>query len=290
MINNTDINYEQLYMQKCTEIEELYKKLEDLKLKNNLLCEENKTQKLKITNSNTAKNGYKEEHFVCNDLNNNTQLKDTLKIFIPYNLNNCKQLKGNNKVDIQSNDGKFKAQVKKYKAKQFQQLDRHWIDTIIINIPELNDIKNILKNLCEIPLMENNKEIDKNKNRIVLSNNNYSVDELNKFLIVLNNNKTKILEFIFYGKNKDCFPEYLIGVEYIDNKRSNLIFFKIKDIISYLNKLKFEIKKNKTVISLGNVITIQRKGGDGGKKSSNQLQFKIIISLLDIKEQIKYKL
>jgi hypothetical protein len=44
----------------------------------------------------------------------------------------------------------------------------------------------------------------------------------------------------------------------------------------------FAIRKSRTVVELGPSFTIQRKGGDGGRKSANDVQFKIVPSLLDI--------
>ena len=55
---------------------------------------------------------------------------------------------------------------------------------------------------------------------------------------------------------------------------------KIEDIIDYLEPLDFTITKGKTVVKLDNIISIQRKGGDAGRKGSNQLQFKITVSNL----------
>ena len=77
-------------------------------------------------------------------------------------------------------------------------------------------------------------------------------------------------------------PEYLIGVQYENKKRTKIVVFTIKEIISYLEKLNFKISPRKTCILLGNnkTISLQRKGGDCGKKSSNQLQIKIILSNL----------
>lgn len=55
--------------------------------------------------------------------------------------------------------------------------------------------------------------------------------------------------------------------------------------------MNFKISPKKTRIILGNekykdIISLQRKGGDTGKKTSNQLQFKITISNL---KNIEYK-
>ena len=66
--------------------------------------------------------------------------------------------------------------------------------------------------------------------------------------------------------------------------------YKMNDVIKYLNTQNFKIRKSGTVIELGNSFTIQRKGGDSGRKSSNQLQFKIIISSLNELSEFEYLL
>ena len=241
-----------------------------------------------VGNSNPALNGYKEEKNVCNDLNNNNEIKKKGCNFLPDNIDFCQRKKGNHKIDIESKNGVLTAQVKKYKKGQFQHLDRHWVSDMIDNIPNLKNIKEMLKNLCEIPLQKNEKYIDKTKNRVLLDNENYTDDELIEFINTLNKNKREILEYAFYGKNNSDIPKYLIGVEYIKKKRSKIVFYKIEDIIDYLCKQNFEISKRKSVIKLGESISLQRKGGDSGRKGSNQLQFKIIISSLNIKDKFEY--
>lgn len=231
---------------------------------------------------NIAKNGYKEEELVCKDLNNN------ITGLVKFN-NNYERTKNKSKVDIKSIDNKIMCQIKKYKKNQFQQLDRHWIDDIIKVIPELEEIKYMLKNLCEIELLPNKTHINKTKNRLLLSLDNYDKKELDNLLFLLNNNKQKILEYVFYGTN-EYKPKYLIAVEYVNNERDNISIFRINKIIKYLMNLDFEITKKKSVIKLGNCISFQRKGGDNGKKSSNQFQTKIIISSLTTIKHINIKL
>jgi hypothetical protein len=239
-------------------------------------------KKISHTNSNTAKNGYKEEFLVCNDLNKNSDLRKSFVEFLGNNYDHCSRVNGNYKCDIQSNNKVINGQVKKYKKGQFQQLDRHWIDYLIKYIPELEEVSYILKNLCECPLLSNKTHIDKSKSIKKLCLSNYSQIELNNFIDILNKHKKEILNYAFFGTNQKLKPEYLFGIEYKDNIRRKIILYKIKDIIIYLEKLQFRISKRKTVIKLGNdsILSLQRKGGDGGKKSSNQLQTKIIVSKL----------
>lgn len=265
-------------------------KLENIILKkiiDNINYENNQLKK-KLIRSNTAKKGYLEEDLVCENLNKDNNLRE---IFIEFtkngNMKFFKKLRSNFKTDI-SDNGEYRIQVKKFKNNQFGQLDRHWVDDLIVSIPNLESIKNILKNLCEIPLKNCGKLIDKEKNRLLLSNENYSKSELINFINILEKSKNEILNYIFKGiKNS---PDYICGVEYIENKRNKLIIYKIADVIEYLNKFTFNINKSKSVISLGQCLSIQRKGGDSGKKSSNQIQFKLIFSKLRINNCISYQL
>jgi hypothetical protein len=254
--------------------------------------EELKVKLLSYTNSEAAKNGYKEEELVCKDLNNEV-IKKVLMPILGDDYDECNRITGNNKCDIESKNKKLKGQVKKFKRGQFQQLDRHWVINIIENIPELNEISEILKNLFEYPLLDNGTHIDKSKSIKKLCISNYSQEILDNLLCLLNKYKREILKYAFLGSNLDLEPEYLFGVEYKDDKRSSLIVFKIEKIIDYLEKLEFKISPKKSAIILGDrsTISLQRKGGDSGRKSSNQLQIKIILSnLINEVENLKYDL
>lgn len=255
-------------------------KIEDIKVKS-----------LSYTNSQTAKNGYKEEELVCKDLNNEA-IKEAFITILGINYNECNRIAGNHKCDIQSDNKILNGQVKKYKKGQFQQLDRHWTSSLIENIPELDEYSQILKDLFEYPLLPNGTQVDKSKNIKKLCNSNYSQEILDNFLDLLNKFKKQILEYAFYGTNLEIQPEYLFGVEYETEKRTKIVVFKIEDAIKYLEKLNFKISPRKTAILLGDngTISLQRKGGDSGKKSSNQLQIKFILSnLIDKVPILEYK-
>jgi len=241
----------------------------------------NKDNNLSYINSQTAKNGYKEEELVCKDLNI-PSIKEAFAPMLGDNYNECNRITGNNKCDIQSDNKILRGQVKKYKKGQFQQLDRHWISSICKNIPELNEASQILKDLFEYPLLPNGTHVDKSKNIKKLCNSNYSQEILDNLLDLFNKCKKQILEYAFYGSSLEIQPEYLFGVEYEKTKRNKLVVCKIEDVITYLEKLNFKISPRKTAILLGDnsTISLQRKGGDSGKKTSNQLQIKLILSNL----------
>ena len=268
------------------------KKYLDKKESMDIKSREHKKLRISELNSHTARNGYREEHLVCNDLNLNMELQNKIIQVTGRPFDTVSRLKGFNKTDILSADNILSIQVKKYKQGQFQQLDRHWVNNLIEFIPELDGIKELLKNMCEYPLLPDGIHVDKSASTTPLCSTNYSNQVLELFIDTLNDHKRKILEYAFYGTDLRFRPDYLIGVEHINKKRSKLSFFKIESIINYLESYTFTIKKSKKVISLGehNAITLQRKGGDSGKKSSNQLQFKIIISSLKGHEEFIYTL
>jgi len=230
-------------------------------------CEGTMEKSISYINSKTAKNGYKEEELVCKDLNSET-IKETLSPMLGNSYDNCNRIIGRHKCDIQSNDKIIKGQVKKYKQGQFQQLNRSWVSNLIENIPELNNASQILKDLFEYTLLPNGTHVDKTNSIKKLCNSNYSQEILDNFLGLLNNTRKHILEYAFLGTNLEMQPEYLFCVEYKDKKRIRLVVFKIQEVIGYLEKLEFKISPRKTVILLGDkgTISLQRKGGDNGKK------------------------
>jgi len=254
--------------------------------------EDKKVKLLSYINSQTAKNGYKEEELVCKDLNI-TLIKEAFTPMLGNNYNECNRITGNHKCDIQSDNKILRGQVKKYKKGQFQQLDRHWITCLIKNIPELNEVSQILKDLFEYPILPNGTHVDKSQNIKKLCNSNYSQEILDNLLDLLNKCKKQILEYAFYGSSLEIQPDYLFGVEYENTKRNKIVVLKIEDVIKYLEKLNFKISPRKTAILLGDngTISLQRKGGDSGKKSSNQIQIKLILSnLIDKVPMLEYKL
>jgi len=258
-------------------------RIKELEFEINKLKIENKELKKSITASQTAKHGYSEEVFVKDYINKN---KDKLNIFLKDQSDfDC--VLGNTKTDIANET--INIQVKKYKDGQFGQVDRHYVDDLINNIPELKPIKKYLKNMCELPL---NKEGTCNKTKLVikLNKNNYKEDELKILIDTLNKYKKKIVRHVLYGSNEKYKPYILCGVKYKDGNRTTIIFYKMKDVINYICKSNFIIRLSGTVIQLGDAFTMQRKGGDGGKKSANNLQFKLIFSKLDIDNKIQFNM
>jgi len=232
--------------------------------------------------SDTAKNGYKEEGIICHELNEDKSMKESLKPITGAQYDLCKRISGNSKTDVASENGVLKAQIKKIKKKQFQQVDRGWTKNLVNDIPSLHPIEQILCNCFEYPLKEDGRYVDKSVPLKKLTLDNYTQDELELFIEVLNKNKRKIVERAFLGYKESTQPNCLIASEYDKKKRIKIVAFKMNDIIDYLVTLDFKIGPKKTSVILGDdsVFQMKRKGGDGGKKVSNHVQFMITVSKL----------
>lgn len=239
--------------------------------------------------STTAKNGFKEEDFLVKKLNEDNKLQKLLEKFTGKNIiNDACKIKGNKKSDICISN--INIQHKKTKNKQFGQIDRHYVDNLIDKIPELDNCKYMLKNLCELPLDPKTQLCDKKYNIKKINNSNYTEKEINNLIDLIEKNKKNIIQYAFCGYEKDFIPELLSITLFTKNIREKIIFWKMNDIIDYLMNSNVTIRKSKTVIEISNGLTFQRKGGDGGKKEGNNFQFKFIPSILPLDKALVYKL
>lgn len=234
-----------------------------------------------------AKAGYREEMLVINDLNQNKSLrKRLLNWFECVDLLPFQKSLDRSKIDIYNN--KIRIQIKKYKNNQFGQIDRRYVSNLIAFIPKLKSIEKYLIGMCELPLVDG--KCDKSKSVIKLNNTNYLEEELIKFIKTLNEYKMDIITYALCGigcKGLDL----ICGSNYTKaNERNHLLFYKIKDVIEHLNTYDFKIRPSGTVIELGPAFTLQRKGGDNGKKEANHLQFKLVYNKLDIKNCLLYNI
>jgi hypothetical protein len=239
--------------------------------------------------STTAKNGFKEEDFLVKKLNEDNKLQKLLEKFTGKNIiNDACKIKGNKKSDICISN--INIQHKKTKNKQFGQIDRHYVDNLIDKIPELDNCKYMLKNLCELPIDPKTQLCDKKYNIKKINNTNYTEKEINNLIDLIEKNKKNIIQYAFCGYEIEFIPELLSITLFTKNIREKIIFWKMNDIIDYLMNSNVVIKKSKTVIEISNGLTFQRKGGDGGKKEGNNFQFKFIPSNLPLDKALVYDL
>lgn len=235
-----------------------------------------------ITGRNIALGGYQEEQNVCDDLNTpGSPLREIIEEKRGPVIGHFKKIRGHYKTDI--TNGVVNIQVKKFKKKQFQQVCRHWVEYIIEHIPNLKSVQSMLNGLCCIPLLEDGT-IDKSKKRIPLSSTHYTNEQLDDFLMALNENKVDILKFAFEGHDIEYKPNFHAIAEYHGSVRKDVKLIETQEIIEYLKDFDFEIMKSKTVIKLGGVFSLQRKGGDAGRQTANQLQMKVDFTRIKLKQ------
>jgi hypothetical protein len=163
------------------------------------------------------------------------------------------------KVDVTNET--VNIQLKKSKVGQFQQVARGTVDNLITKVPELVTIEEQLKDRCV-----HKKLFDAS------------------VLRSLNENKRKIIEHALLGYDKK--PDILCISEWNkkDTRREKLQFMPMKNVVESLMEYDFKLRKSGTVIELGPSFTIQRKGGDGGRVSANDIQFKIVPSRLNVED------
>lgn len=162
------------------------------------------------------------------------------------------------KVDVTNDE--IHLQVKKSKKGQFQQIARGTVDNLVKAIPDLECVASLLKERCE-------------------QKKHFSPEILEP----LNTSKRLIIEHALLGHGTR--PDILCVTEWDkkDAKRDKIMFVSMKDVVDTLMRHDFSIRKSRTVVELGPSFTMQRKGGDGGRQSANDIQFKIVPSLIGVK-------
>lgn len=203
--------------------------------------------------------GFDEETRVADDLNNAIKCGEMFRV-------------ENNRSKVDVSNGKLKFQVKKSEG-PFQQVWR----TSVANFCDLNNcqfVQPILQKLCELPIGEDNRVVKGNER-------DREIDPMieDSFLEFLNKPEIKysIINQSLRGNDMDNRPHFLVYVEYDKNKNRKIpkIFY-MGELVKKLSRFNFKVNPSRTVIALDNSgITIQRKGGDGGRPAGNDIQVKI---------------
>lgn len=234
--------------------------------------------------SQTAKNGFKNEAFVVAIFNNwqNEILAQKWLKAMGYDLESIEEvkaekIKGSFKADVQvvilvqiklqKLQNVQNIQVKLVSNNQgFNQIDKRWLKSYneLWNFP--NDIYEILQYFVgeKEPKIENPKD----KRRMFF--NEFSQKEQDKILNFFNENKILILNDILKGRGQFASEWFLV----ILRLESNIewVLKPINEVINfYGGKVVFSLQGS---LKIGKV-TMQRKGGDGGRESAKMLQFKI---------------
>lgn len=241
--------------------------------------------------SKTAKDGFKNEDFVIasfNDWQKNDLVQSWL-MAMNYNVNEIEEvkaykIKGSFKADVQVQIN-IEIKLKKLQDIQnlqvklvsnpngFNQIDKRWVDNYVElwNIP-YNVVK-ILKHFTGefSPFIESPKD----KRRMFM--NEFPQEEQDLLLNFIRNNQSLIVSDILKGRGQFA-AEWVLVILKLTNKPLGWALRPMNFCLNLFGNGDVSIT-NLGSIKIGN-ITIQRKGGDGGRKTANMLQFKINPCLL----------
>ena len=241
--------------------------------------------------SDTAKGGFKNEDNVIERFNNweNDELAQGWLVAINYVIDEieyvrAEKIKGSYKADVQvqvSIEIKLKKlidtqnlQVKLVSNPQgFNQIDKRWVDKYVElwNIPQ--DITQLLKYFTgEI---EPSIESPRDSRRMFI--NELEQEDQKKLVKFIQDNKTLIVSDILKGRGKFS-AEWMLVILKIKDEEIKWALKPMNFILNFYGNGDVEITKQGS-IKIGK-ITIQRKGGDGGRDTAKMLQFKINPSLL----------
>ncbi len=243
-----------------------------------------KKSKLKAMGSYTAKAGFKNENKIVTKFNNWKIDKDAQKwlIIMGYmikEINTVKAIKLANKykTDVQ-------VQITIYMQKAistenlsiklvsnpngFNQIDKRWIKkyTEMWNIPK--NVVKILKFFTGEIHLKNKKKL-KDKKRIFL--NETKKEEQKKVLDFFSKNKFLIVSDTLKGRGKFSADWMLVILRSRENNK--WILKSINYVMNFFAEGEIKITRRGN-LKIGR-ITMQRKGGDAGRKTAKMLQFKI---------------
>lgn len=223
--------------------------------------------------SSTAKNGLQEEQNIVDMLNESLSMRESIANLLGGDNVSKAHLEKNGKIKADFHVCGVGSSHKKTKEKQFQQIARHNVSLVVETIPALAPVGDVLKDMCE-------KDVDGKLKKLNLQN--FSQARLDDLVTLMETNKQAIFERFLQGSDGAVDKPQLLSVSVFDktNVRKQMFFVKMSDVIEFFMKGKVSIRPRCTVIDFGNGFTFQRKGGDGGKPSANQCQFKIVPTFL----------
>lgn len=231
--------------------------------------------------SQTAKNGFKNEHDIAERFNhwqNSLQAQQWLAI-MGYDLSHIESVKAfvlhGFKADINVQIFVFQKQsvdirniqVKLVSNKKgFNQIDKRWVKTYQQLWQFDETILQLLQYLTgEIPPYKTGR----NKKRMFIDE--FVADEQALLLDWLTHNKILILTDILRGRGEFSAEWVLVAQKTAQNAR--WVLKNINEVLQHYGQGNIEISPRGS-IKIGRV-TMQRKGGDNGRHTANMLQFKI---------------
>jgi len=238
--------------------------------------------KEQLRGSQTAKNGFLNEDDIVSKFNNWNIDEDAQKwlLIMEYDVSKIEYVKAV-KLSGFKTDVQVQITIKLKEAidvqnlqvklvsnpKGFNQIDKRWIDKYVEmwNIPVA--ISDIIKRYTgEI---KPNILTPKDKRRMFA--NEFSEKEQSDILLWLNNNQSFIVSDILKGRGQFAAEWMLIAQK--TKSDSRWILKPMNFCLNYFGNGNVEMTERGN-FKIGK-ITMQRKGGDGGRKTANMLQFKL---------------
>lgn len=241
--------------------------------------------------SETAKGGFRNEDDIIERFNNwkNDKLAQAWLVAMNYNIDEieyvrAEKIKGSYKADVQV---QVSIEIKLNKLtdsqnlqvklvsnpKGFNQIDKRWVDKYV----ELWDIPQDITKLLKYFTGEIEPSINSPRDSRRMFIDELKQEDQVKLINFIENNKTLIVSDILKGRGKFS-AEWMLVILKIKDEEIKWALKPINFVLNFYGNGSVEITKQGS-IKIGK-ITIQRKGGDGGRDTAKMLQFKINPCLL----------
>lgn len=232
--------------------------------------------------SQTAKNGFKNEDDIVrkfNDWKNDKDAQVWLNI-MKYKLSEIEYVEAI-KISGYKTDVQVQVTIKLKKAidvenlqvklvsnpKGFNQIDKRWVD----KYAEMWDIPPKIVSILKRYTGEEKPSVKKPKDKRRMFANEFTEIEQKAILEWLRKNQSLIVSDILKGRGKFA-AEWMLVAQKIE-KNAKWILKPMNFCMNYFGNGEIEITKRGN-FKIGR-ITMQRKGGDGGRETAKMLQFKI---------------
>lgn len=235
-----------------------------------------------LKGSQTARNGFLNEDDIVEKFNKWQVDEDAQKwlLIMEYQLSKIEFVKAIKlsgfKTDVQvqitvklkESIGAQNLQVKLVSnPKGFNQIDKRWVDKYI----EMWDISPQISSILKRYTGEIQPTIDSPKDRRRMFANEFTENEQTEILEWLDKNKSLIVSDILKGRGQFSAEWMLVAQKTKSNSR--WVLKPMNFCLNYFGNRVVEITERGN-FKIGK-ITMQRKGGDGGRITANMLQFKL---------------
>jgi len=238
--------------------------------------------KEQLKGSQTARNGFLNEDDIVEKFNNWQVDEDAQKwlLIMEYQLSEIEFVKAI-KLSGFKTDVQVQITVKLKEAidaqniqvklvsnpKGFNQIDKRWVDKYV----EMWDISPQIASILKRYTGEIQPNIDAPKDKRRMFANEFSKNEQTEILEWLDSNKSLIVSDILKGRGQFAAEWMLVAQKTKSNSR--WILKPMNFCLNYFGNGAVEITERGN-FKIGK-ITMQRKGGDGGRITANMLQFKV---------------